>query len=786
VARKYYGIIDDINGDTYTVELWDAPSGSLTGGTQLPLAGDGFVLQQQGEGDALYENPIRKTKVNATFVVNSTADHTFFKTIGVDDENKYALVIWKGSNLFWVGRVLSDLNEYQLRPELNTTYEIGSVDCLSLMNEYYVDPDWFSAADRLNMLDIVRQSLAQTELPLYWNHLGKGSQYILDAIESKTPRVEALKKYELSINAAINDYQVFYNQKVSDANWKGWVDCETIINNILLAMEARLVLDNGKYYFYQPVEFGVASTIYYSLYGTDGTLTFSNNYLHHVGVSTALSTRPQFQSFPTITHQAAVREFLFKWTRKAFSREVRINANQSTADLTVGPINATSGPKILVYANLNWDYIYNPVPGTSFYNEILFRIYTYNSTTGAFQKYDYNDQTWVASATKPDYEIILIQRRDEKTTRTGLFNSVKSVDFTRTFSSSTGVDAIYCEFGILNTSSVAFSGASTKTRLSIWGNTNLFQQDDLPRTISVTNTDNVTASKIVELDSAIYQNNLSLDDVGMIYDLNTNTIPTAWATMNASLSAPLLQRNGTDWMSIYKFSPILLQGSFHDAGNYLRVKSIYFDSDVYHWQGGSFYAQSCRYEGEWLKVASDYGNIVTGGELDSDEIDLGDQGSETLLRLSQQTEDLREAIGNVYDAVPYHISEVSAGSPTTTPIIDTAFDVKVYFDQSESLLKWDLQEEGKVTTITTATYNVTGYTELYLCDTTAHGITVTLPSAADYKGRRYIFKKTKATHSLAIQSTAIDDGTEISMNNKNEAITVMSDGSQWWVIAKFP
>jgi hypothetical protein len=205
VARKYYGIIDDINGDTYTVELWDAPSGSLTGGTQLPLAGDGFVLQQQGEGDALYENPIRKTKVNATFVVNSTADHTFFKTIGVDDENKYALVIWKGSNLFWVGRVLSDINQYELRPELNTPYTVSGVDCLALMDQYYVDPDWFSAADRLNMLDIVRQSLAQTELPLYWSHLGKGTQYMIDAIESKTPRVESLKKYELNINAAIDD-----------------------------------------------------------------------------------------------------------------------------------------------------------------------------------------------------------------------------------------------------------------------------------------------------------------------------------------------------------------------------------------------------------------------------------------------------------------------------------------------------------------------------------------------------------------------------------------------------
>ena len=785
MARKYYGIIDDINGDTYTVELWDAPSGSLTGGTQLPLAADGFILDQQGEGDALYENPIRKTKVTAYFVVNTTTDHTFFKTIGVDDENKYALVIWKGSNLFWVGRVLSDLNQYELRPELNTTYTVSGVDCLALMDQYYVDPDWFSAADRLNMLDIVRQSLAQTELPLYWSHLGKGTQYMIDAIESKTPRVEALKKYELNINAAIDDYKLYYTQKVDDATWSGWIDCETIINNILLAMEARLVLDNGKYYFYQPVEFGVASTIYYSLYGTDGTLTTSTSYAHHVGVSTTLSARPQFQSFPIVTHQPAVRQFLFKWVRKAFARRVRTFGNQSTSNLTVGPINAAQGPRVYVYANLNWAiqfYIGFQIPASS-HIWILFRVYTYNSSTGAYKKYDYNNQTWVNTTGVPDWEQIEV--KVASTTQTSSTTAIQSADFMRDFSSSTGVDNIYCDFGVLGSVRTALSNVSSGP-ISLWGNANLFQQEDLPKTISVTNTDNVTASKIVELDSAIYQSNLSLYDTGMIYDLNTSSIRTTWPTMDAALNAPLLQRNGTDWMSIYKFSPILLQGSFHDAGNYLRVKSIYFDSDVYHWQGGKFYAQSCRYEGEWLKVASDYGNIFTGGELDSDEIDFNSQGDEALRRLTQQTEDLRESIDNVFDALPYHIGEISPGAPTSDPIIDTSFDVKVYFDQSDSLLKWDLQEEGKVTTITAATYNATGYTELYLCDTTAHGITVTLPSAADYKGRRYIFKKTKASHSLAIQATAIDDGSEISMNNKNEAITVMSDGSQWWVIAKFP
>ena len=784
MARKYYGIIDDINGDTYTVELWDAPSGSLTGGTQLPLAADGFILDQQGEGDALYENPIRKTKVTAYFVVNSTADHTFFKTIGVDDENKYALVIWKGSILFWVGRVLSDLNQYELRPELNTTYTITGVDCLALMDQYYVDPTWFSSADRLNMLDIVRLSLAQTELDLYWDHLGKGSQYILDAIESKTPRVQALKKYELNLNSTISDYKVYYTQKVEDANWKGWVDCETIINNILLAMEARLVLDDGKYYFYQPVEYGVASTIYYSLYGTDGSLTYSLSYPHHTDVSSTLSARPQFQSFPIVTHQPAVKSFTFKWFRKAFARKIRTFSNQSNSNLTVGPINAAQGPRIFVYANLNWVtqfYSGLQIPASS-HIWILFRIYTYDGFS-TYKRYDYNNQSWVSSSGIPDWE--QIQVKVASTTQTSSTTAIQSADFMRDFSSSTGVDSIYCDFGVLGSVRTALSNVSSGP-ISIWGNTNLFQQDDLPRAISVTNTDNVVASQIVELNSAIYQNTFGINDSGMIYDLNTNLVRGSWDTMDNSVNAGLLERNGTDWMSIYKFSPILLQGTFHDAGNYLRVKSIYFDTDVYLWQGGKFYAQSCRYEGEWIKIASDYANIFTGGEDDQDEIDFNSQSDEALRRLTQQTEDLRESIDNVFDALPYHIGEISPGAPTSDPTIDTTFDVKVYFDQSDSLLKWDLQEEGKVTTITAATYNAGGYTELYLCDTTAHGITVTLPSAADYKGRRYIFKKTKASHSLAIQATSIDDGSEISMNNKNEAITVMSDGSQWWVIAKFP
>lgn len=773
MARKYYGIIDDINGDTYTVELWDGPNGLLTAGTQLPLAADGFIIDQQGEGDNLWENPIRKTKAVAYFVVNDTVDHTFFKSIGVDDENKYALVIWKGSNLYWVGRILSDLNQYELRPELNTTYTINGVDCLALLDNYKVDPTWFSSADRLNILDLIRESLSFTELDLYWDHLGKSTQYIIDSVNSATPRTEQLKKLEININAVIVDYKLYYTQKTPDSTWGGWIDCETIVNRCLLAYRARILFENGKYYIYQPTGFDSAATIYYSLYGTDGTLTSNSSYTHQTGVSTTLSARPQFQSFPIATHQPAVKNFIFKWTRKAFARKVKTFGNQSTSNLTVGPLRASQGPRVFVYANLNWAiqfYTGFQIPASS-HIWILFRVYTYESGTGAYKKYDYNTQSWISSAGVPDWE--QIQVKIASTTQTSTNTAIQSADFMRDFSSSTGVNDIYCDFGILGSVRTALSNVSSGP-ISFWGNSNLFQEEDLPKRIATSNTDNVTASEVVEIEPFFYDSPFGLFDTGMIYRIG--------GTVQSNVATNM----GIDWMSVYKFSPKILQGTFHDAGQYSRVKTINYDGEIYTWQGGKFYAQSCRYEGEWLKVFVDTNNILTGGELDSDEIDFNSQGDQAFSRLMQQTEDLRESVDNVFDSMPYHIAEMSPDAPTSDPSIKTTYDVKAYYDTVDNFLKWNVQEEGKVTTVTDPIYNINDTTELFLCDTTAGGITVNLPDATTVKGRRFIFKKIASNHSVTIDSVSdIDDNGEISLNNKNESITLMSDGVQWWIIGQW-
>src|SRR6056300_582383 len=99
--RKYYGITETINGNEYRIEIWDEPSGLATGGIQLNMATPGFTIDYDGEGDVLWENPIMNSRVQAQFIVSDTDDHTFFRSLAVENEGTPAIIIYKNSVLHY-------------------------------------------------------------------------------------------------------------------------------------------------------------------------------------------------------------------------------------------------------------------------------------------------------------------------------------------------------------------------------------------------------------------------------------------------------------------------------------------------------------------------------------------------------------------------------------------------------------------------------------------------------------------------------------------------------------
>lgn len=85
----------------------------------------------------------------------------------------------------------------------------------------------------------------------------------------------------------------------------------------------------------------------------------------------------------------------------------------------------------------------------------------------------------------------------------------------------------------------------------------------------------------------------------------------------------------------------------------------------------------------------------------------------------------------------------------------------------------------------TATQEIRISRTIYLVDTTAGSITITLPPAKDAKGEWFLFKKMASAHSVIIEGNGaetIDGSANISFNVHYDVRKVASDGVQWYVI----
>jgi hypothetical protein len=85
-----------------------------------------------------------------------------------------------------------------------------------------------------------------------------------------------------------------------------------------------------------------------------------------------------------------------------------------------------------------------------------------------------------------------------------------------------------------------------------------------------------------------------------------------------------------------------------------------------------------------------------------------------------------------------------------------------------------------------ATGNVTSGDYLLLCDSTAGAVTVTLPPAALVPGRIYVFKRINAGANNVVvdgyASETIDGATTYTLSSQWAGVTVMSNGTAWFII----
>lgn len=91
-----------------------------------------------------------------------------------------------------------------------------------------------------------------------------------------------------------------------------------------------------------------------------------------------------------------------------------------------------------------------------------------------------------------------------------------------------------------------------------------------------------------------------------------------------------------------------------------------------------------------------------------------------------------------------------------------------------------------VSTQTGTTYTISNTDTVVIADATSNGVTVTLPVASTVTGYRYYVKRkdgTANTVSIARSgSDTIDGATSQTLNAQYTSVTVVSDGSNWYII----
>jgi hypothetical protein len=769
VGRIYYGSFKSYNGNTFLCEIWDGASGSTTSGTELKLSGDLLKIEQQGQGDKLYEKGTftRKSKAVVSFVVNDSTTQGVFQNLGVDQEDKYALVVYRNGTLYWIGRILADQMQYERRALVNTPFEITAVDGLSLLDRFKIDPAWFNSTTlRINIVDLVRRMLATTGLDDYYDFLSASSNYIIDATEDQD-----LGTQEINLNSTIADFELFQDQSESIANSEIYKYCSEVLEDVLQGFGARIMYQLGRYWLFNPLHFAETNPISYKRYNTSGTYVSTIASYPHVD-TLSTSARRQFESYPVITHQPALKHIRMNYKRRAFAWNVRTRSLSTTNVFSVGPLGPPSSvnfqdPSLQVKAILKFAQQSFTVPPKVAKINILYRVFGWDSSMG-WKGWDDAQQAWVSVATQPGFiqvqaDVINYELAPNRTV------AIYTLDFEKTFTAFIPSDYdFFAEFQIAGSNISNPISNPTTSGIDIWGSAFLNVEDLEKKTTRVANTNNTGASEIYET------------EIKYGY-------PEIWISPQITgRGGDSVNRYASKMMALYCKSPMTIEGNYIDSGGYNAMRVLSFDSYFWLFNGGVFLAQKEQWNANWVRVLPSPDNVVINAEDIIDVVDTTDKTADAVRRIISQVQGVRDNLSNLPVNMPYDIMGVALQAPTSTPTINTDFAILASYVQGSNQLYFKVQELGKVKTITAGTHTQNTNEELIICNTAEGAITVNLGDATLLKGKTYSFKKTHQNHAMIIQATLIDDNGVVSLNSKNACLTVQSDGVQWWVISVYP
>lgn len=833
MARKYYGSFYSITGKLHRVEIWDGPSGTtpeiqarlyaarvqaaggyqegagclleklqgLNSSIELTLGGVGYEIEREGEGDTFYENAIRPSRSTSYWVIPLDTILGEFKAIATNTEQYWAVLIYQDDALVHVGRVLADQMTFlreaiQAKPIIS----LAAVDGLELLSGYKVQASWFTDG-KITVAQLFRRCLDELALKNYWVVNATNSDYLRDAVApfSTDAARKGIDLLQVDLNTFVSDYDQFKDIKATDVDAfqyadNNMLDCKAALEQICDILQARFLLESGQYWLVSAAEY-LDTTVSYRQFSYTLQYIGTGSYLHTVQLGT--DARPQWLAKPSLSYQPAAKYVQVDTERMLGTGVYRTYQNKSDALLNKAftqiptGTNPDEAPLRIRFAIKFQRFIFTTSPtGPEDESIVAIKIWLTDSS-GNKKILDNTNFYWITGTVVPArYEKI---KTDLQSTTWTSFVFDKQVS-----TAPAGFDTLNVEVtqvAATKTTYNVFGNASgyNSTIKEFWGSIQVAFGDASPYqnpdfTFNVTETYTPDSANAVNSTPIIltpkYYYSSSKYAIGNIDAYNSSNqwvIADDWrGGWDSTTHGSPTEMLGQGVAGLYKDFVPTIQGTWVDAGTLTAIKSLYFDTYKWLFNGAVYSARSEQWAGEWLGLIPVYTGLTSSGE-----------GLKVGTGLKDRVNYHEEQIGRLNDSVQrtpalvldYLVNEAE-GAPLTIPTQNTRYEVMVHYNEPDEQMVWHLQEHNASITYTAGTHTITNGYELIICDSTDGNVTVNLPNATESKGKKYYFKNLVSAHVTTINGNGynIDAAATYVLGTSYASATVISNGVQWYLV----
>lgn len=803
MARKYYGTFKSFNNTNWKVEIHDAPTGSATAGTELKLAGEGFTLDRDGEGSKWHDSRIKSSRVTARWVIPNSTVLDAFTGIQTEAENYWTMVVWRGSDLWFVGRVLADqFNRLRESLDGNPVIELTAVDGLDLLDAYNVQPDWFTS-DFIEINILFKKCLEELDLHDYWTYLGKTNFYFFDAqsMYAADASRKGIDKLRVNVRTFLQTYDPFQDIKWIDLTGLytqlNMVNCKQAIEQVCEIFNVRFMHANGGYWLTDVTSYA-DTTMPYRRYDSSMVYVTTGTYSHRQQLGT-LPARPQWAAKPNLYYQPAIRQCIIDTERIniAYTSRYRGSASINAYELVSTEIPTGSTPNAAPFKFKILVRFAYPANATKNYEqaEIIHRAWLEDSS-GNKKQLDANGY-WVNTS--------FVDVTNEKIDIKNQQGNWITYKFEKQCTTApAGFDKLKISIDEVNVIAPMFSriggwrtGGTIRDDVAFWGSidvafatTSDYQNPDY--VFKVTEEFNASASNLInstqiELQPKYYYSGNKYG-VGNIWTNDGTKWVIAdeffggWDSITKGTPTKML---GVGLSSLYADFVPAVRGTWVDSGSLDLVKSLYFDNYTWILNGVTFNPRQDQWEGEWLGILPVYTNTTTTGEGLRIGNAQDDIVRDRLNLIETQINNYQSMLSDMPDTILEYLVNESDAAPTSQPTLNTRWEVMLQYDDTTENVDWHLQEHGAPVTFTNGTHNLNNGYELIICDSTDGNVVINLPDADESMGKKYYFIKTATAHVVTIDAGTfnINGGTSTTINNLYGSKTIISNGTQWFIIS---